>query len=279
MSSRCVPCNRDFSNDQALQQHQRDSPAHNFNCTTCNRSFSTDRALAQHYQNAAVHAQSFDHPPVSMMSPQEQKQTTKSKSTVALKSTMESKSTTTPKPTATQNPIMEPNSAMEPKPTTKPKSTMKPKSTTKPKPIQKWSMYPSLHDGVSDLLRDDNLYFSFHEADNDRGCITDYDTNIMGQFNCRNTTCPAIWTSKKIPITIRLYSNNRYNAKVYYQSCKRCQVRSEPSLDSSYAERVVYRLRKWSGIQTTLPPYLGPSKGEHRRDLCEGCKDGHCSEM
>ncbi|EMD65344.1 hypothetical protein COCSADRAFT_35399 [Bipolaris sorokiniana ND90Pr] len=225
MSPRCVPCNRDFSNDEALQQHKRDSPAHKSDCITCDRHFKNDKALTQHYQNAAVHAQSSKHPAILTMSPQ------------------------------------------------------KPKSATKPKSNKKWSMYPSLHNEVSDLLYKDNLSFSFYEKDDTKSCIKEYDTNIMGQFACSNTACLAVWTSKRIAITIRKYLDGRYNARVYYQSCKRCRMTSEPQLDYSYAERVAYRLKKWSGIQMELHPFSGQSNGPHRSDLCEGCKQGHCSQM
>ncbi|KAJ6280724.1 zinc-binding domain-containing protein [Bipolaris maydis] len=243
MSHRCVPCDRDFSNDEALQQHKRDSPAHKSDCLTCNRHFKNDQALTQHYQNAAVHAQSSEHPTILTTPPQEQKSTTKPKSTM------------------------------------KPKSTKKPKSAIKPKSNKKWTMYPSLHNEVSDLLYVDNLSFSFYEKDDANSCINEYDTNVMGRFTCSNTACLAVWTSKQIAITIRRYLDGGYNARVYYQSCKRCSTTSEPKLDDSYAERVAYRLKKWSGIQMELPPFSGLSNGPHRSDLCEGCKQGHCSKM
>ena len=232
MSPHCVPCDRDFSSDEALQQHKRDSPAHKYDCTTCDRHFKNDKALAQHYQNAAVHAQSSEHPAILTSSPQKQKSTTKLK------------------------------------------------SARKPKTNKKWSMYPLLHNEVSDLLYKDNISFSFYEKDDANGCTDDYDTNIMGQFVCSNTSCPAVWTSKQIAITIRRYPNERYNARVYYQSCKRCHRTSEPQLDSSYAERVAYRLKKWSGIHMERPFFFsGQGKGPHRSDLCEGCKQGHCSKI
>lgn len=148
-----------------------------------------------------------------------------------------------------------------------------------PKPIKQWSMYPLLHDDVSDLLREDNLSFSFYEKDDEMGRIDDYDTNIMGRFACRSKSCKAVWTSKQIAITIRRYSNDRYNARVYHQSCKRCRTTSKPQLDHSYAERVAYRLKKWCGVQMEVPPYSGRSDGPHRSDLCEGCKQGRCSKM
>src|SRR5437868_2252844 len=73
--------------------------------------------------------------------------------------------------------------AMPPKKSTPPKKS---RPAKKPKRPKNWSMYPSLHDDVSDLLREDNLSFRFHEQDHDKSCINDYDTNIMGRFTCRN---------------------------------------------------------------------------------------------
>ena len=146
------------------------------------------------------------------------------------------------------------------------------------KPTKSWSMYPSLHNDVSDLLRNHGLLFHFHNNDDGKSCMDEYDTNIMGRFICRNQVCPAqVWTSKKVAITIRRYSNDRYNARVYHQSCKNCGTRSKPKLDHSYPERVAYRLKKWRGVQMDAPPFSSQSGRPHRRDLCEGCKQGHCS--
>ena len=143
-----------------------------------------------------------------------------------------------------------------------------------------WSMYPSLHNEVSDLLHEYELFFQFHNKDDGTSCVNEYDTNIMGRFVCRNSSCPAqVWTSKQIAITIRRYSNNRYNARVYHQYCKYCGTPSKPKLDHSYAERVAYRLKKWCGVQMDAPFFAGRSDGPHRSDLCEGCKQGHCSGM
>lgn len=153
----------------------------------------------------------------------------------------------------------------------------KSKPTKKPQSVKKWSMYPSLHDDVSDLLRKDNLSFQFHEKDDGASCVNNYDTNIMGRFTCHNPSCSArVWTSKQIAITIRKYSNRRYNARVYYQSCENCKTPVKPKLDHSYAERVAYRIKKWCGVQMDVPPFSGQSDGPHRSDLCEGCKEGHC---
>jgi hypothetical protein len=144
----------------------------------------------------------------------------------------------------------------------------------------RWSMYPSLHDDVTRLLEDDGLYLDFHKRDNAKGCIKDYDTNIMGKFTCCNNACGNKgWSSKEIAITIRMYSGGRYNARVYHQRCQRCNTLSRPVLDDSYAERVAYRIKKWRGVQMNPPDYSGESDGPHRKELCEGCKAGHCSAV
>ena len=118
------------------------------------------------------------------------------------------------------------------------------------------------------------------DRDDDDGCIQDYDTNIMGRFACHNQACSSRgWASKRVAITIRMYPGEQYNARVYYQHCKACDMVSKPRLDDSYAERVAYRLKKWRGVKMEVPEYSGRSKSPHKSELCEGCKHGHCSEM
>lgn len=83
-----------------------------------------------------------------------------------------------------------------------------------------------------------------------------------------------------IAITFRLYPGSRYNARVYHQRCKSCEALSWPKLDYSYADRVAYRIKRWSGVQMeTAFYYLQKSKGPHNSRLYEGCKDGHCEEL
>jgi hypothetical protein len=78
-------------------------------------------------------------------------------------------------------------------------------------------------------------------------------------------------------IMIRRYPNNRYNALVDFQNCKQCKWVAEPQMEQ-YAERVAYRLKKWSGVRMQPPPHSGgKTKGPHRKDLCHGCKAGRCS--
>ena len=140
-----------------------------------------------------------------------------------------------------------------------------------------WSMYPTSHDTVSALLEEHDLIFTFHD-DDDSDCDEEYDTNIMGRFKCQNRACPTRgWSSKLIAITIRMYYGERYNARVYHQRCRACNTLSKPELDKSYAERVAYRLKKWSGVELERPHYSGvQSRAPHERELCEGCRNGHC---
>ncbi|PMD24601.1 hypothetical protein NA56DRAFT_669106 [Hyaloscypha hepaticicola] len=156
---------------------------------------------------------------------------------------------------------------------------MTPRQTQRKTQRPKWSMFPLMHDNVSRLLNANGLHFTFHNLDDDVSCIQTYDTSIMGRFSCHNQRCRSGgWTSMKIAITIRMYEGKQYNARVYYQRCKACNLLSKPILDDSYAERVAYRLKKWCGVELEPPEFSGQSKGPHEKDFCEGCKAGHCSE-
>ena len=150
----------------------------------------------------------------------------------------------------------------------------------KSKQPSSWSVYPALHHDVSHLLEDHDLQYHFQRNADWKSCTKEYDTNIMGRFICHNKKCSLNgWSSKKIAITIRTYHNDRYDATVYHQRCHGCNNLAKPILDASYAERVAYRLKKWSGIEMDQPNHSGESKGPHMSDLCEGCKAGHCSSL
>ncbi|RAK70991.1 3CxxC-type zinc finger protein [Aspergillus fijiensis CBS 313.89] len=155
----------------------------------------------------------------------------------------------------------------------------KAKPAKRSRPQKPWSMYPALHEQVQALLDDKGLHFTFHTSDEDVGVVQHHDTRVMGRFVCRNASCQAGgWSSKIIAITVRMYSPREYNARVYHQHCRGCGSISRPVLDeSSYAERIAYRLQKWSGIRQPKPKYFqGNSRRPHSRGLCEGCKAGHC---
>jgi hypothetical protein len=150
----------------------------------------------------------------------------------------------------------------------------------KSKQDPRWSIHPKFHTDISNLLAEDHLHFDFYDNDDPRDCIKEYDTNVMGRFTCRNPVCSSGgWSSKRIAITIRLYAGERYNARVYHQRCRECNKLSKPQLDGSYAERVVYRLKKWSGIHMEPPVHSSLNTVPHERRLCEGCKNGHCSQL
>jgi hypothetical protein len=102
----------------------------------------------------------------------------------------------------------------------------------------------------------------------------------MGRFECPNEACRSSgWSSKKIATTIRHYPNAKYNAKVWYQRCKKCDMKGIITLDSeSYVERIVHRLKVWNNLPTEKQVHSGKSKGPHEREYCEGCKAGHCAE-
>lgn len=154
-----------------------------------------------------------------------------------------------------------------------------PPRTNNEMPITTWSMYQALHDEISSLLAEADLHFEFYEDDDETRCTRMRDTDIMGRFLCNNGACESKgWSSKMIAITIRLYPEQKYNARVYHQRCKACSSLSRPVLDQSYAERIVYWIKKWNGIRVERPPSSGESRGPHNRQLCEGCRAGHCSK-
>jgi hypothetical protein len=146
--------------------------------------------------------------------------------------------------------------------------------------IQSWSLQPSHHDAVLNLLEEHDLFLNFHENDDDdddHNCEEEFDTFVMGKFDCLNPACRAPrWSSRKIAIIIRMYYGAEYNARVDHQRCKACKWNTEPTLNDPYAERAAYRLKKWRGVRMKPPQYSGQSKAPHRTKLCEGCRYGHC---
>ncbi|KJZ68110.1 hypothetical protein HIM_12497 [Hirsutella minnesotensis 3608] len=141
-------------------------------------------------------------------------------------------------------------------------------------------MYPKLHREVLRLLQEEGFSFDFRTTDDAKNCIKEWDTNVMGRFNCNNPACSSYgWSSKKIAVTIHMYPGKEYNVRVYHQRCQLCNSPSRPLLDDSYAERTAYRLKKWCGIQMHSPPYFKKLGPPHHSALCEGCRAGHCREL
>ena len=136
-------------------------------------------------------------------------------------------------------------------------------------------IYPQYHNNIAAELS--NVIFC--NISNSVNCINEYDTNIIGIFECNNYNCNnKRWSSKKVAITIRMFSNNKYSVIVYNQRCKLCNNLGIPTIDEDcYTERVVYRIKKWLGYKVEQPIYLGTSKGPHESAFCEGCRVGHCT--
>ncbi|KAJ5393562.1 uncharacterized protein N7487_011203 [Penicillium crustosum] len=136
------------------------------------------------------------------------------------------------------------------------------------------SLHPRLHDNVAQVLDEEGLQVDFLDADDEATNIEDRDTNVMGRFICPNSGCNSSgWSSKKVAITIRMYPQQRYNARVYHQRCKNCNAVGRLVLDTEcYVERVTYWLKKWNGIEVQPPDFSGQSRGPHNSELCEGCK-------
>lgn len=150
-----------------------------------------------------------------------------------------------------------------------------------PKTEKLWSLHPELHDDVTQSLDGEGIQLYFFNADDEQSKIREWDTNIMGRFICRNKRCPSSgWSSKKVAVTIRMYPEQLYNARVYHQRCKKCNVIGRLILDHEcYAERVTYWLKKWNGIQVRRPSSSSrASSGPHDSELCEGCRVGHCRD-
>ena len=147
-------------------------------------------------------------------------------------------------------------------------------------PAKRWSIHPDLHDEVATKLDEEGLFCTFYDVDNDEGHTHERITNIMGRFRCHNKNCRSNgWSSNVVATFIRMYPGSRYNARVYHQSCRACGKVSKPRLDFSYAERIVYWIKKWNDVPVERPPVSSHSRGPHDSALCEGCRAGRCPMM
>lgn len=236
----CTECRRNFKTEEALQQHTRDSPAHPtvFNCSECSRVFRTEEALQQHIRDSPVHPTRFDCNECSRV--------------FRTQGALQQHVRDSPSHADDEN---------------------------SERGTQSFDMRPSLHCEVNELLQQYGLSFTFSPIDDSHEFLNEHDTSIMGKFNCTKTSCAKLrWTSKQIAITIRQLSGFRYNARIYHQQCELCRTISRPELDKSYAERVSYRLAKWSGVAVQEPPKSGHSRRPHQSTLCEGCRHGRCRQ-
>jgi hypothetical protein len=261
MTSDCTPCGRVYKTVKAFQQHLRDSPAHatTHDCGECSRAFGTEQALNQHLRDSPAHATTHDCGECSRAFGTEQALNQHLRDSPAHVTTHDCDECSR---------VFGTEQALD----QHLRDSLYCSRSTK-----SFGIWPSLHSEVARLLEDDNLFFEFYEADEAHTATHDYDSHVMGRFVCKNARClNKGWSSKKIAITVRMYSDAQYNARVYHQSCKVCKNLARPILDNTYAERIAYRLKRWSGIEMRRPFYSGQSKGPHETDLCEGCKNGHC---
>jgi hypothetical protein len=143
-------------------------------------------------------------------------------------------------------------------------------------------MYADLHSYVAESLED--LEYTFRDHDTEVDIKHQYDTNIMGKFTCLRATCPRgkgrphKWHSNAVAITIREYEDDSYNVLVYHQLCGKCKKPTRAELDKlSYSDRVAYRLKIWNGIDAKQAEREVEHNGSHKKRLCEGCLEGHCS--
>jgi hypothetical protein len=157
------------------------------------------------------------------------------------------------------------------------------KKTNRRKAYERISfMFPSLHQDVVNAVSDKMAPPKFYRYPDstDSAANNTYSTNVMGTFKCTNITCSNEgWGSKKVAILISGYPKGCYNAVVFNQRCKSCEMLGNLTLDEeSYVDRVAYRLKKWAGI-TMERSYVNSEQGPpHESTLCEGCKRGVCQK-
>ncbi|KAM0339752.1 hypothetical protein ACHAPU_010792 [Fusarium lateritium] len=143
----------------------------------------------------------------------------------------------------------------------------------------KSSIYPDLHYYVAESLDEDDLEYSFRDHDTKTDIKREYHTRTIGNFTCGKHTCGHKWSSNSVSITIREYEDKSYNALVYHQLCSRCRKSTRADLDKlCYADRIAFRLKKWNGIQAQQLVREVEHNGPHKKELCEGCKNGLCGE-
>jgi hypothetical protein len=300
----CVLCTRDFASNEALKQHERDSPVHNkgFHCQKCPGRFSSKAALTQHERDSPVHNKTFhcQHCNRSFSNSKTLQNHKKMHQAVsgppqdAVDTPLdqgprrdEGMSTNT-QPMA---PTLDPLSPMVEKFAQILLSAFPPSKTTNsqrarksvPQLLQetrKFFTFPALHPNVADAVSPEIPSTWFNSDVDDDTFDDDYNTYVMGKFTCTNKKCKKrFWGSKKVYIEIRGYANNGYGAVVYNQRCKDCDELGTFELDiPSYVERVAYRLKKWAGVDVEAPSFGGIQGPSHEQDFCEGCKLGKCQQ-
>lgn len=153
------------------------------------------------------------------------------------------------------------------------------KKSTKPKRETRTSFtFPSLHQDVVNAVSERVASTLAYEDNSNRRPNNEHPTNVMGKFRCMDRACSTGgWGSKMVAILIKGYAGNRYNAVVFNQRCKTCNQLGTFTLDeTSYVDRVAYRVQKWAGVRMETLPYKPKSGLPHKTEFCEGCKRGVC---
>ena len=298
----CVSCDRSFRDQAALKQHQKDSPKHaRTSCKVCDRYFGTEHALKQHQDDKRHHID----PPEDQ---ENLRATATSPSTVVAvtdqvltvspmephasareRKSRQSRQTTLNETSTSQvyrtldllSKVLGQQAQASAVPSVSPFSGS-PKKARVIAPRRKQETktsfkFPELHQKVADAVAPFIASPRFHDDKNGERFDVEYSTSVMGRFTCNNANCKqSTWGSKVVAILIRGYARNGYSAIVFNQRCRGCNMLGNFELkDTSYIERVAYRLKKWAGVPLEQPQFVkkGPP---HEEEFCEGCKAGVC---
>ncbi|TLD25591.1 hypothetical protein PspLS_06268 [Pyricularia sp. CBS 133598] len=141
-------------------------------------------------------------------------------------------------------------------------------------------MFPLLHPQIVDAVGKDICPAWENNAQQDGPCTNDYDTNVSGQFRCSNRACFKVWSSGLVTIRIMAFDDNRYNAVVYNQHCKKMQQpRNHEARRSPLCRESILSTQKMgrcSAGNTTLssekwsPTYGRTLRRMHSRPLSAG---------
>jgi hypothetical protein len=299
MDYSCVVCDRYFGSWEALEQHQQNSPVHKktIHCETCDRYFGSKEALEEHEQASPVHKKSFycntcDCFLSSKKALKRHKwdfrvyQTCSENSPDASsdwrRGEAASSNTWTSDPTLDMTSLVQRFSRVlvSANQATNVTYTARANVLEPIRETRELFMFPELHPNVADAVSTDISSTWFNEDDDNETFNHEWFTHVMGSFICSNDTCKKqVWNSRKVPIEIRGYDENGYNAIVYNQRCKSCDQLGTFELDErSYIERVAYWLKRWAGVEMEAPPFTENKGPPHEQAYCEGCKRGKCRE-
>lgn len=288
----CVLCGRFFRTEQALKQHREYSPVHTGKyCKACNRTFGSNNALKQHQHDSPVHQQQCSEVASSTVIPtfdldlsllpynaraevrnrnNRQNSQTSSSDTSDLDS-----SRYRPSSTPENYPRVFTISVREP--TSKPSQIPTVHVPGRKEETRTSFMFPELHDRIAEAVSPEVTSIWFQSNDR-KGYNNEHTTCVVGNFTCDNQTCKKqSWGSGVVSILMRGYARNGYSAVVFNQRCKFCEVLGTFTMDeTTYVERVAYRLKKWAGVWVEPPVYNRGLRGPHEERLCEGCRRGTC---